>query len=343
MRPLGVMPTNPLTPSGTTSVEESWIDANERALAFCHAAQWSAAAELWTAALAQAPSFAMAPDTHALLLSNLAQALFRTENREGAAEMGRRSLAARLLCCDSDGDAPIARARADLAVYLTASGQTGEAFAMLDRARQSLELHYGDEDPVLASVLENLARLALITNEPANAEPLLMRLHALLDTSGDDPSRIEPLLARVAWARSTNAECDPEPPYDDVFPSIVQDTREIMDDETHPDDALELIDIAVCADDAIELIDVMTIPDVALELLDVTESAADEFELIDDVMHAPMSSPSAQSIRSEGLIEPGSHTTPSWTARTNPLGFEIQYGVPADESYAAPPHVLRDE
>ncbi len=285
MRHPCVMHTRPLTPPDTVSHEQSWVLANERALACAHEHEWEAAAELWSLALADAPAFALQPDTHALLLSNLAQARFQCGELELAVELGQRSIAARLLSCDGERDAPMARAQCDLAVYLTAVARLDEAASMLDDARESLEVQYGDEDPRLVCVLENQARLALMTNNSAVAEPLLLRLHGLLRTLGEDASRLDPLMARVTGARDTSQ------PADDIFPQIMDD----------------------------------------------------EFDLIDDSLHAPLSSPSAQSIRTEGLIEPGTHTTPSWTARTNPLGFEIQYGVPHDESYAAPPRTQSDE
>ncbi len=274
-----------LTPPGAVAIDESWTDANDRAQVLAHAERWEAAAELWATALLQAPSFALEPDTHAVLLSNLAQARFRCGDIEGALELGHRSLAARLLCCESERDAPIARAQADLSVYLAAAGQTDDAVTLLEQVRGSLESMFGDEDERLTSVLENQARLALVAHHPAIAEPMLLRLHTLLDSLGEDPSRIEPLIARVASSRgATHA------PEESVFSQLIDD----------------------------------------------------EFDLIDDASHTPLSSPTAQSIRSEGLIEPGTHKTPSWSAKTNPLGFEVQYGVPTDESYAAPPNMLRD-
>lgn len=277
-----------LTPPDTASLPKLWADANERALAFAHQARWADAAELWATALSDAPTFALAPDTHALLLSNLAQARFRCGDVEDAVELGQRSLAARLFCCDSERDAPMARAQADLAVYLAAAGHPVRAASLFEQAHESLQLQFGDEDERLVSVLENQARLALVVHDTAIAEPLLLRLHALLDSRGEDPSRIEHLIARVAASRNAcNSVCN----------AAESDFPQIMDDG---------------------------------------------FDLIDDAPHTPMSSPTAQSIQSEGLIEPGSYTTPTWTTKTNPLGFEIQYGVPADESYAAPPRILRD-
>ena len=274
-----------LTPPDTVSHDQSWVLANERALACANEHQWEAAAGLWSVALAEAPVFSLQPDTHALLLSNLAQARFQCGELELAVELGQRSIAARLLCCDGEHDAPMARAQCDLAVYLAAVERPDEAACMLDEARESLEMAYGDEDPRLVWVLENQARLALMIDNSTLAEPLLQRLHGLLETLGQDTSRLDPLMARVSDTRETSHTSD------DIFPQIMDG----------------------------------------------------EFDLIDDSLHAPLSSPSAQSIRSEGLIEPGTHTTPSWTARTNPLGFEVQYGVPHDESYAAPQRTQSDE
>ncbi len=301
------------TPPHTDCLAHSWTDANERALAFAHDAQWDDAAELWEQALLHAPAFALEPDTHALLLSNLAQARFRCGQLDAAVTLGRRSVAARLLCCDTESDAPVARAHADLAVYLTALGESEEAASLLEQARESLEQHFGDEDGRLLSVLENQARLALVTGDAAIAEPTLLRLHALIDARGEDPSCLDHLIARVAASRGavmhTAASHDVSHATDDVDSPA-----------DHPSAHVPADDVAVFP-----------------QIMD------DEFDLIDDTVHTPMSSPSAQSIRSEGLIEPGSHSTPGWSAKTNPLGFEVLYGVPSDESYAVPPHLTRDQ
>lgn len=268
-----------------------WEAANEAGVSLGAQAIWLDARQAFLDALTAAPAFADAPAVHAVLLSNLAQAEFRLGDTASALANARRALSARLIACDHELDAPMARIRADLAVYLAASGAFDEANSSLEAARLSLEWRYGDEDARLVTVIENQARFALAEGKPAVAEPVLLRLHALLEETGDDASRLAHLFALVDASRrpseganaATAPVAHPEEPSDsdvmpDVFPGILN---------------------------------------------------ADDFDIVDDAP-PPLRSPSAQSIRSEGLIEPGQHSTPQSFARTNPLGFEVQYGIPQE-------------
>lgn len=257
------------------ATHQPWEDANRHAISLGALGRWADAVDAFDEALRLAPRFVEAPETHAVLRSNVAQALFHSGDTMSAIESARRSLAARLVCCDSEHDAPMARARADLAVYLAASGAVDEARVMLDSAMTAIETSFGDEDLRLCSLLENQARLALLSAQPATAEPALLRLHALLENAGEDVSRLDGLFALVARERR---EAAATPPDIAIFPA----------------------------------------------------ADAEALELIDDEPHGPMRSPNAQSILSEGLIEPGTHSTPASNTHTNPLGFEVQYGVPVE-------------
>ncbi len=273
---------------GTT---RDWEAANEAGVSLCAEARWADAQQAFHEALENAPVFGEAPAIHAVVLSNLAQADFRMGDTAGALANARRALSARLIACDDDLDAPMARIRADLAVYLAATGSFDEASSSLEAARLSLEWRYGDEDPRLVSVLENEARIALAAGSPAAAEPALLRLHALLSESGEDAERLNHLFALVGASRR---------PSDGASAAGAHSLS--------PEDQSET--------------DAM--PDVFPSIL-----SADEFDIVDEAP-PPLRSPSAQSIRSEGLIEPGQHSTPQSFARTNPLGFEVQYGIPQD-------------
>ncbi len=257
------------------ATHQPWEDANLHAISLGADGRWADAVDAFDEALRLAPRFVESPETHAVLRSNLAQALFHSGDTMSAIESARRSLAARLVCCDSEHDAPMVRARADLAVYLAASGAVDEARAMLDSAMTAIETTFGDEDLRLCSLLENQARLALLSAQPATAEPALLRLHALLENAGEDVSQLDRLFALVAQARR---EVSATPPDIVIFPAAAEQALELIDDEPH----------------------------------------------------GPMRSPNAQSILSEGLVEPGSHTTPALNTQTNPLGFEVQYGVPVE-------------
>ena len=92
------------------------------------------------------------------------------------------------------------------AVMLAAAGRGDEAMALVQRAIAGIEHRVGDEDARLATVLENGARIALAAGHPANAEPLLLRLHALLDAHELSTARADTLLARVAAVRAKQAQ-----------------------------------------------------------------------------------------------------------------------------------------
>lgn len=108
---------------------------------------------------------------------------------------------------------PVVRARMDLAVMLASRGRLDEARTLMQRAIHAVEHRVGDDDARLAIVLENSARMALAAGSPANAEPLLIRLHALLDAHDMSTGRAEELLARVAAVRSQQVRADVAVPH----------------------------------------------------------------------------------------------------------------------------------
>jgi tetratricopeptide (TPR) repeat protein len=297
-----------------------WRAHNDAGLTLALAGQWEDAAASFDAALAAAPSLADGPDVHALLHSNRAQAHFHLGERLLAVEAARRSLMARLICGD-EGDAPMARIRADLAVYLAACGAHEEADATLRRARHTLESRFGDEDVRLLSLLENEARLALLAGHPAQAEPALLRLHALVEEAGADPASLSPLFEAVRASRSVPTEADvvegvaAEAVIAEAVVAEAVTTEAVMPEQVTTE--------AVTTE--LDAIDLFPIPEASDSLL------PDEFDLVDDAAFPPLRSPSPAAIRHAGLIEPGNHATPAPAAtRTHPLGFEIQYGVPQE-------------
>jgi len=308
-----------------------WRSQNDAGVSFALEGRWPEALEAFTAALTEAPSFVEAPDVHALLHGNRAQAHFHCGEGQLAVESARRALAARLVCGDAD-DAPVARMRADLGVYLAACGAHADAVSSLDEARTRLEARYGDDDLRLATVLENLARVQLLAQHADRAEPLLLRLHALLGERELDTASLTPLFAAVRQARATDAEQhagapsasdEPATPWRvpsapggyDVFP------MSRADDEEAPNwDAIaDATPAAHSTQDAMQAVDA------------IDEGLDDAFDLVDVQDYPPLRSPTAAAIRSAGLVEPGEHSTPAKALkRTHPLGFEIQYGVPQD-------------
>lgn len=183
---------------------ERWQDHNRRGLAFAAAADWGEAADAFAIA-----AEALASDTGeltpheplALVLGNLAQACFRAGRMDEALTHSRRACALRVALTGEDG-MPAARARMDLAVILATANHRDEAMALIQRAIAAVERHAGEEDPRLAVVLENAARIALSVGAVANAEPLLLRLHALLALHGESTEIADQLLASIANVRT---------------------------------------------------------------------------------------------------------------------------------------------
>ncbi len=185
---------------------DAWMYDNERGLALAADGDWVEASEAFAAAadsLAR-PLPSESRGSHeplALVLSNLAQAYFRCGRLDDAMQQAQRTCALRVAIAGEDG-MPVARARMDLAVMLASAGRLDEATMLVQRSISAIEHRVGEEDARLAIVLENAARIALAAGQPANAEPLLIRLHALLDAHELSTSRAEELLARVATARA---------------------------------------------------------------------------------------------------------------------------------------------
>lgn len=188
---------------------DAWQHDNDRGLTLAADGDWVEATEAFAAAadsLARAlPSVSeLGSGSHeplALVLSNLAQANFRVGRVDDAVQHAQRVCALRVALAGEDA-MPVARARMDLAVMLASTGRLDEARMLVQRAISAIEHRVGEEDARLAIVLENAARIALAAGNPANAEPLLLRLHALLDAHDLSTERAELLLARVAAARA---------------------------------------------------------------------------------------------------------------------------------------------
>lgn len=152
-------PPDPFALDASDSPDARWRGFNEFGVLLATDGHWDDARHAFADALDAAPAFAEVPAVHAVLLSNFAQACFHTGDVDEAVRAARRSLSARLLCAD-EHDAPMARSRSDLAVYLAASGALEEAQATLHHAMYSLTQTFGSEHAHLAVPRENAARLA---------------------------------------------------------------------------------------------------------------------------------------------------------------------------------------
>ena len=186
------------------SEHDDWMDDNTRGLSLAAAAEWDEATEAFAAAadvLARRAPDVNSHDALALILGNLAQACFRAGRTDDALQHAQRACALRAAIAGEDA-MPVARARMDLAVMLGASGRLSEAKALIQRAIAAAERHVGDDDVRLVSMLDNAARLALADGDPASAEPLLLRLHALLDARGMSTFRADRLIDRIEPLRT---------------------------------------------------------------------------------------------------------------------------------------------
>lgn len=198
-----------------SSAHDSWRRDNERGLTLAADGDWSEASEAFAAA-ADSLARSLPSDTRgvheplALVLSNLGQAYFRVGRVDDAMQQAQRACALRVAIAGEDG-MPVARSRMDLAVMLATAGRLEEATALVQRAIAGIEHRVGEDDARLSIVLENAARIALASGNPANAEPLLIRLHALLDAHELSTSRAEQLLGRVAHARARQAVTESAP------------------------------------------------------------------------------------------------------------------------------------
>lgn len=191
--------------AGSHGARPTWSDVNAQGVALAAANSWELARECFAAAVDELSADGE-PDvtTHhalALVLGNLAQASFRAGDSVEAIRHAQRGCALRVALVGEDA-VTVARARSDLAVMLAATGRVDESPALLSRAIAGIEQSAGDEDLRLAAVLENAARVALAAGQPANAEPHLIRLHALLAAHDFPTDRADVLVSRIMSARS---------------------------------------------------------------------------------------------------------------------------------------------
>ncbi len=210
------------------SVREVWTAENAQGLALAAASSWPEAAEAFARAVdaVGVQREIASHDALALVLGNLAQACFRAGRIDDGIRHAQRACALRAALVGEDAISS-ARARADLAVMLGSTGRLDEASALMDRAIACMEQSAGADDVRLLGPLENAARLALASAQPANAEPHLLRLHTLLAEHGLPTTRADVLLARVAAARVRLALSTPTPPAATARVSSVQPTMGI--------------------------------------------------------------------------------------------------------------------
>lgn len=279
-----------------------WRGFNDFGVMLALDGHWEDAHHAFTDARDAAPARAEAPDVHALLESNIAQACFHTGDVPGAIDSARASLAARLQCGDAD-DAPTARARADLAVYLAAAGAVDEARATLQDALRVLEDRLGADDPRLTVLRINAARLARLTAAspmPDDAPAAPEEAFDLFPAPSGDTRRPAPG-GLTADTMAGPVAADPEP-------------------ATDAGDA-----VAAGTSDAFEATD-----DYGLDLVDefpprpASPSVPPPHARFETAERAPSTTVSSASL-------------PTGAPPLDGLGFVVEYGVPQDLLFDGPP------
>ncbi|MEO7996595.1 MAG: tetratricopeptide repeat protein [Gemmatimonadaceae bacterium] len=324
-----------------------WKDTNVEGLALAKEGRWPDATRAFEDALAQLDAeneqggvTALAhDDLRAQLLLNIGQCYFHTRDFAEARRLAERSCAIRVSLYGEDA-LVVARTRGDLAVILGAAGHPDEAMSLLERAVSAVERKRGDESEHLVPLLTNAARL-LERSAPDLARPYVSRLNALLFARrlADNASRITP-----TEMPSHSFGSDPlATASDDHFlRSAIAETVDLL--RTTPTANIAMSDRAVMnaeepqslpgeVSDAIVLIPEEAIDEpiapireeaVSEPITLFRDDAADEFvafvpdDDIDDTIF--------------DLVEPPPATLnalpQSQSAPANPLGFEVQYGIP---------------
>jgi len=181
----------------------AWAEANARGLAHSAAGVWPSA----YAAFAEAARTLVITDDMAsrealaVVHNNLAHASFRLGRGDEALLHAQRVHDVRITLAGGDAIA-VARVRSDLAVMLSRTGRFAEAREVISAAIHGIERATSDEDERLIPLLETASRITIAAGQPSNAEPLLLRLHALLSEHRQSTTVAEELLARVARSRS---------------------------------------------------------------------------------------------------------------------------------------------
>ncbi len=289
-----------------------WSEYNTRGLQHAANGEWTEAADAFAACVQAATHDANDDDqigerdeidaqhVLALVLGNLAQASFRAGRRDEGIAYAERACALRAELAGDDA-ITVARARADLAVMLGSMGRFDDGRALLARAIAGVEQVAGDEDARLTSMLENAARLSLSAGQPSNAEPLLLRLHALLDVNGLSTAVADTLLARVASLRSGRHAIVP----------IDHDTP----DGENDDDVMTAPAVMPLVLDLVENTDLVDVALVDADPVDDDILGGVSFDLVDPEPAAAMETPS----------EPVESAPPY-----DVLGFAVEYGTPAE-------------
>ena len=127
-------------------------------------------------------------------------------DREGAEEALANAVA--IAERTPDGTAALAAALSRLGEVKHQHGKEGEAEQLFRRALEINEGLIGPEHPDLVVLLNDLSRLYLKRGAYADAEPLLLRLHAIKLTKGEDHPEVATVLASLASVRQALGRYD---------------------------------------------------------------------------------------------------------------------------------------
>ncbi|MEP6834923.1 MAG: tetratricopeptide repeat protein, partial [Gemmatimonas sp.] len=336
-------------------MSDAWRAFNAEGLALAHQGRWVDATRVFEEALAvfdvpdvegRVTSVAK-DDARARLMLNIGQCQFHLGAFEESRRFAERSCALRVSLYGEES-LVVARTRGDLAVILGASGHTDEAMSLLERAVLAVERKRGDESAHLLPLLTNAARL-LARSAPDRARPYISRLKALLFAQklGRDAEIFQPSeLPGYSFAPSPQSSAGD----DHLLRRAIAQTVDLLRSTPSTNLAMPgspppLPDDVVVTQE--QLGHVIPAPQ---PQRDASVDVVWEYEVPPPV--EPPTSSSANVVVGGiddtvfDLVEPPPptlNTIPVATAITdkanaNPLGFEVQYGIPSQlhESFDNP-------
>ena len=304
-------------------------------------------------------------EAKAQVSSNLAQAHFQAGYLSEALPYAERSCAIRVTLFGEDA-LSVARARADMAVILGALGEVDHAISLVGRAILAVENRRGEASSHLVPLLENAARLLLSANRAAEAAPYAQRLRMLLQTLNESESSANHLLLTIAAVRVTKIEEHSPVPahtFDDTPAAAGADDFVLRESIAETGDLLRNTPTNnVAHEERAELHESAALMDSLPDVASLYAQTVDEFPedqqhhfeghsrgagLLDSIdlqetlgieLQNTLPTPAKPEKILDGaafdLVEPPPPTLNAFplkfseTRPENPLGFEVQYGIP---------------
>ncbi len=198
----------PNSANNETLPNTDWQSHNFRGLECACEGDWLAAAGMFTLAQ-QSLAVAVFDDeaerdgANAVLGSNLAAARFHAGDLQGALEEAQASLLLREQLWGYT--LATARVASDCATVCTALGRFDEARSYIAQAMGIAEACCGEDAAELLTFVENAAHLELAAGNYGAAEPLVLRLHGLLDSAGLAVTPAVDLFTRIIESRNGTA------------------------------------------------------------------------------------------------------------------------------------------